>query len=192
MGRHANKKVLNGRLSLSVFQLRRLGYFIGAGAIGSFSWPSALGVSSSRVMVASRIACPVEHISLGYELLDHSGNKEQLNYSISLAATMCNYGGIRYWFICPLQRNDEPCGRRVAVLYLVGRYFGCRQCLGLTYRSQRVGRYIKESDAFYLTTVAIDYGATIKRTYYNQLVTRKQRRFQKIRMRLEKLGILPN
>jgi len=50
-----------------------------------------------------------------------------------------NFGGVRYWFICPLVINGRPCGRRVGKLYLPpgGKYFGCRHCYNLTYRCQK-------------------------------------------------------
>ncbi len=43
----------------------------------------------------------------------------------------------RWWFACPLVVNGRACGRRVRMLYLPpnGRYFGCRGCHDLTYRS---------------------------------------------------------
>ena len=36
-----------------------------------------------------------------------------------------------------LVRNNVACGRRVRKLYLSGRYFGCRHCHNLTYRSRQ-------------------------------------------------------
>jgi hypothetical protein len=47
--------------------------------------------------------------------------------------TACNFGGKRPWFVCP----EAGCGRRVAILYGLGRYFLCRHCLDLVYESQR-------------------------------------------------------
>lgn len=54
---------------------------------------------------------------------------EQVAQEILLDWTPCNYGGLRPWFIC------MTCGRRVAKIYLGGKYFACRLCLDLTYRS---------------------------------------------------------
>jgi len=39
--------------------------------------------------------------------------KTDLDYTIELVTTSCNFGGVRYWFICPLVVNSWPCGRRV-------------------------------------------------------------------------------
>ena len=48
-----------------------------------------------------------------------------------------HFGGVRWWFRCPLAVNKTPCGRRAGKLYLPpgGRYFGCRRCHNLTYTS---------------------------------------------------------
>jgi hypothetical protein len=58
---------------------------------------------------------------------------------IGLLITEPNFGGIRWWFSCPLSKEGKPCKRRVAKLYLPpgGRRFGCRGCHELTYRSCR-------------------------------------------------------
>jgi hypothetical protein len=48
-----------------------------------------------------------------------------------------HYGELRWWFICPLARNDGGPPRRVAKRYLAsgGKYFGSREGYGLTYTS---------------------------------------------------------
>lgn len=68
-----------------------------------------------------------------------SDELEEFDYLINLVTTACNPTGYRYWFLCPLIRNDAPCGKRVAKLYLPpsGRYFGCRTCYDLTYKCQK-------------------------------------------------------
>src|SRR5215218_5276421 len=58
---------------------------------------------------------------------------EDVQEPVPLTWTACNFGGERPWFICPGTR----CGRRVAVLYGLGRYSLCRRCYGLVYESQR-------------------------------------------------------
>jgi len=64
-----------------------------------------------------------------------TGEKTDMNYKAGLVSTPCNFGGRRWWFICPLKRNGHPCLKRVSVLYLDGKYFGCRHCHNLTYQS---------------------------------------------------------
>jgi len=63
------------------------------------------------------------------------GATNDVRLPIRLRATKAPFGGRRWWFICPLIVNGECCTRRVAKLYLRGRYFGCRICHELTYRS---------------------------------------------------------
>ena len=62
---------------------------------------------------------------------------EHMEYPVGLTTTPLPWGGVRWWFVCPLVRNGVPCGRRVGKLYLPpgARYFGCRHCHGLTYMS---------------------------------------------------------
>jgi hypothetical protein len=79
---------------------------------------------------------------------------EALDYLIGLQTTRPRFGGVRWWFTCPLVVNGVPCGRRVGKLYLPpgGRYFGCRECYKLTYQSAqehdaRVGALLKDPGA---------------------------------------------
>ena len=44
---------------------------------------------------------------------------------------------LRWWMTRPLVTDNQPCQRRVAKLHLRNRYFGCRQCLELTYFSSQ-------------------------------------------------------
>jgi hypothetical protein len=63
-----------------------------------------------------------------------TGLKIDSDYRVHLETTRPNYGGIRWWFICPLS------GRRARVLYLPpvgGTTFASRQTFRLAYYSQR-------------------------------------------------------
>lgn len=75
----------------------------------------------------------IDQIRLMYSYQRNGGDSENLNYPVALQTTACHYGGMRHWFTCPA----TGCGRRVAVLYLGGKYFACRHCYRLAYRSQR-------------------------------------------------------
>jgi hypothetical protein len=65
------------------------------------------------------------------------GEPQQEDYRLRLTTTRPRFGGLRWWFICPLGGNGWACGRRVAKLYLPPgcRFFGCRHCYHLTYTS---------------------------------------------------------
>ena len=54
---------------------------------------------------------------------------EEVEQTIYFDETACNYGGTRKWFLCP------NCRKRVAVLAGLGKYFYCRKCYPLPYRS---------------------------------------------------------
>ena len=56
--------------------------------------------------------------------------------AFNITRTACNYGGWRYWFVCP------RCKRRCAILYSYGYpgYFLCRKCHYLTYTSTQEAR----------------------------------------------------
>ena len=64
---------------------------------------------------------------------------ESVDYTVRLATTPLPWGGVRWWFLCPLSKDGCGCGRRVGKLYLPrsGRYFGCRHCYDLIHRSTR-------------------------------------------------------
>jgi hypothetical protein len=77
---------------------------------------------------------PPKCMTLLYRHRSGSGGEwEKVRERVPLEWTPCNFGGERPWFICP----EAGCGRRVAILYGPGRYFPCRHCYDLTYRSRR-------------------------------------------------------
>src|SRR4051794_39502683 len=41
-----------------------------------------------------------------------TGRQEAADYTVRLATTRHRSGGLRWWFLCPLQRGGPPCGRR--------------------------------------------------------------------------------
>jgi hypothetical protein len=58
---------------------------------------------------------------------------EDVQESVLLSWTACNFGGERPWFICA----GAECDQRVAILYGPRPYFLCRHCYDLSYHSQR-------------------------------------------------------
>jgi hypothetical protein len=64
---------------------------------------------------------------------------ERVDYKIQLTTTEPNFGGLRWWFICPLCVNGQACHKRVRKLYLphYAKYYGCRHCYDLAYRSSQ-------------------------------------------------------
>jgi hypothetical protein len=81
-------------------------------------------------------------LRLAYSVRGHDGEWRLLDYSVEIVSTPCHFGGLRYWFTCPLGVNSRLCGRRCRCLYLPygSEYFGCRECHRLTYQSRRMHR----------------------------------------------------
>lgn len=101
----------------------------GTHRLGSLSW------RNGREEVTGRIGYLVDtlepdrpHLRLAYQVRDID-----MDYRVDLDTTRPNFGGLRWWFLCPCS------GRRAAKLHLPpgGRYFAHREVHGLTYTSCR-------------------------------------------------------
>ena len=120
---------------ISIFMLARRGLLSGLKATG-LTWTSSYG-DVTKVTLAINIdeERPNRNLMmLFYALTDsYTGEKIKLEYKVDITDTSCHLGGVRYWFICPVPN----CRRRVGKLYLPSgaKYFGCRHCYDLTYRS---------------------------------------------------------
>ena len=68
-------------------------------------------------------------------------------------------GGVRWWFLCTLTCDGRYCGRRVGKLYLPpgGRYYGCRHCYDLTYKSCQLSHKYERSDRIMASTIGVTY-----------------------------------
>lgn len=62
--------------------------------------------------------------------LEGTDSQKILNDTIKVAKVPCNYGGFRYFALCPI------CQKRVRTLYLCNTLFACRHCLRMGYSSQ--------------------------------------------------------
>ena len=82
----------------------------------------------------SRIGVQTLHDELVLSYIINRGeeDEEHVRESVFLECTPCNFGGYRYWFVCP----GKNCGWRVSKLYGLGRFFLCRDCHNLAYASQ--------------------------------------------------------
>ena len=118
------------------------------GNSGSLTWSqggSVIGSISFQVMGDEK---PTAILLLYTINNSRTSEKRDLNYHVPLQTTRTSWGSLRFWFTCPLSVNGLPCERRVGALYLPpgGRYFGCRYCYDLTYRSSQES---KIWDGFY-------------------------------------------
>ena len=63
----------------------------------------------------------------------------EMDYVVHLVSALPHFGGVRWYFLCPLVHEGRPCLHRGEKLYLPpgGLYFGCRKCYDLTYTSSQ-------------------------------------------------------
>ena len=130
-GRPAERLTVEACLRLDVNQLRRQGY-LRSGVLSRWSWTREGEEIASLEVLGSSGALYLHRIdqrraNFGY------GDGRQIEHAISMAWTLCNYGGSRPWFLCP------NCHHRASKLYLPvgGRHFLCRRCYRLGYESRR-------------------------------------------------------
>ena len=99
--------------------------------------------NEQRVMLTGILFNPLTEMI--YLQCIYPPNGVEHTYTVRLTATPCNFGGVRYWFMCPCYRggtNGSYCNRKVSKLYLPpGMYeFGCRWCHNLTYADRNISR----------------------------------------------------
>jgi len=112
---------------LDINYLNRKGY-LRPGRVSTQRWTYGGQAAGSVQLIAHE-----NSVELDYRHT-YAGKSEHVHYTVQLAYTACNYGGRRPWFLCPAQ----GCGRRVGKLYSAGKYFLCRHCYDLAYRSQNI------------------------------------------------------
>jgi len=144
MGRYYwdKKNTVEESRSVSIAFLGKHDYFCGFRS-GVISWTNCFGEQTSSIGVTVDTAEHDPHVRFQYTNMRRStGEKTECDYKVILVSTPCNFGGVRWWFICPLTTNSVPCGRRVAKLYCPpgAIYYGCRHCYNLSYDSRNEPR----------------------------------------------------
>jgi len=140
MGRwsYSNRWTVEESKSISTKFLNKHHYFDGGVRWGGMNW-SRNGEQTGSIGFTVSTVEGDEYVRFQYTQTDrNTDEKTELDYKVRIVSTLCNYGGRRWWFICPLVVNGYACNRRVGVLYLAsGKYFGCRHCYNLTYESSK-------------------------------------------------------
>lgn len=140
MGRYAysNRLTTNECKSITTKFLNKHHYFNGNLCSGGMRWSRNGEQTGSISFVVSTVKGD-EYIRFQYTQTNRdTDEKTKLDYKVCLDWSSCHFGGLRWWFICPLVVDGCACQRRVGVLYLGGgRYFGCRHCFNLTYQSSK-------------------------------------------------------
>ena len=170
---------------LSIFWLKKNGYLIPkqfGGGVRSGILSLVLGTESTISFILAtnmqEIAGMEDYIKLKYTQTDRlTGEKEDMDFKVSLTTTPCNYGGVRYWFLCPL------CGNQIGVIYSVGKYFGCRKCGNIAYLDQMEGGKFRTGSVSIPDLERAE--KELKRAYYNGKPTRKYRRVIRLNEKLK-------
>lgn len=195
MGRHyySTKTEADCLKKISISFLNKNGFFETALCSKAVSWWRN-GEKTGSITVEYRIDDFYPYLKFIYTQTDNdTGKKEDFDYKVHLTSTPCYFGGLRYWFICPLTVNGKPCGRRVGTLYKNGNYFGCRHCYDLTYSSKNESRSLKRYPAFDILNLyqkIEDLEDKIKHPYYAKRPTKKQRKLEKIYQKILNLSHL--
>ncbi|MFC1630055.1 hypothetical protein ACFL06_00775 [Patescibacteria group bacterium] len=176
---------------LSVFWFKKQGYLDKnrGYSSGVITWSYLSGRNKSSVEFSLErkkwdMSTEETYLTLRYKYTNHfTGEIDHLDYEIRLATSPCNYGGVRYWFVCPY------CNKRVGMLYLVRKYFNCRHCGKIAYLSQMRGGVSRGSSLCLRDVEKLE--EEIKRYYYKDKPTRKHRRLIKMEWKLNNdfLGI---
>lgn len=134
---HSKKNTVEDGLRLNVNQLiqnRKLQ--TGLHLFGSWEWKNNYTgeVTSSMGYELNTTNTNYYWLRLHYTI---SSTQERIDFKVRLTTSRPNFGGLRWWFVCPLIVNGKACNRRASKIYSPpgSRYFGCRHCNDLTYTS---------------------------------------------------------
>lgn len=131
--RHTKKRTTKELLDLNISTLKKANFFqkntIKDGALSwTMSYRGKEPKKIGSIHISSNFIGENRYVTLVYT---YKG-QERIDYKVQITTSRPNYGGERYWFVCP------RCGRMVASLY-GSKYFWCRHCHDLAYKTQQVG-----------------------------------------------------
>jgi len=121
------------------------------------------------------------YIRVTFTQTNRDWEKKSFDYKISLVSTLCNYWGVRWWFLCPCKEN------RCSILYLQGNWiFASRKTLNLCYDDQKKSKRYRYMwylmwDAFVKIEVI---RRTMKYPVRNGKLTKKAQRILKLKQKM--------
>ena len=132
---HFKKATVEESLILSISQLVQRGA-LQANHQYSDTW-SWTRKTDGRYIASVEYFVNTKEMRLPSLRLKYNRGQRDYDYYIELSFTAMQFGGVRWWFHCPLLRKGKECFNRVVKLYRApeSNYFGCRQCQNLTYES---------------------------------------------------------
>lgn len=182
-----SKSIAERSNRLSVFWLKKKNY-LKKGCVyqsGNITWSygdydtNKISINFSINLDINNNLKEINYMNLNYiDTNRYSGEENSMNYDIQLVTTPCRYGGKRYWFICPLSKNGICCGRRVGVIFKIGKWFGCRHCGNIAYSKQMAGGKYRWNGVTIPDVQRAE--KDFKRCYYGGKPTRKYKRYTKL------------
>lgn len=130
-GRRTGMPTVEDGLTLDINRLiRHRNFRPGSRVSGILNWTY---VNSGEKVASISYEASLEHPETAWARLHYTSNGTPKDYRVQIETTACNYGGVRWWWVCPLS------GRRAAKLYLPpgASVFAARKTYRLPYRSQR-------------------------------------------------------
>jgi hypothetical protein len=187
MGRYYydKKDTVEDCSSISISFLKKQGYLSEPCCMsGTISWKNCYDERTGSIGVTISTLDGENYVRFQYTTTNrNTEEKTKYDYKVQLTTTPCNYGGVRYWFICPLSRNGVYCHRRVAKLYKApgAVYFGCRHCYNLSYESRNEPHFARFGGIGYSIKAERLYEELymqIKRWTYKGKPTKKARKLK--------------
>ncbi len=181
MGMYATKHLAEESRDLDTQWLKKNGYFCGYKS-GGIKWTWGYGGESSIGFTVD-VLDDFPNIRLQYTVHSSREERRSMDYSLPLIKVPCNLGGFRWAFQCTLSRNNIYCGRLVYHLYKgYPDYFGCRNCIGIVYNSQRDSgkRFAILGKILDAEREAKEVLKTIHKWHYRGQPTRKVRKYYQI------------
>ena len=130
-GRYSSMPTMESGLTLDLGRLiRQRNVRPGEHVAGSLVWTRT---RSGEKLGEIGYEAQLSNDGLQWVRLHYSVNSVPMDYKVYVEATRCNFGGVRWWWSCPLT------GNRVLKLYLPpgAKKFAARAAYRLPYRSQR-------------------------------------------------------
>jgi hypothetical protein len=175
------KRTTNDLWDLNISWLNEHNYFIGH-KHGGITWTDKWNNKAS-VSFTVRTCTEPNYIEFSYTK-KVNGIKKDFRYKSILLSTACNFGGVRYWFVCPLSKDGLSCKKKVSTLYLGDSGFGCRHCYELTYESRnrpKSGRFYYLNKMWDKDAEAEKLEREIKIRFRNGKPTKKFERLMELR-----------
>ena len=145
-GRSGGRPTVEDGLTIDICMMLRRGWVkAGRAGTGSQTW-SCRGERIASVSHRYDLSDPDQaEMTLFYTRTPRDGPPEKVEQQIRLVYTNPNYGGRRWWMLCPFS------GRRVGKLHLppAGNRFASRLKWRLAYQSQRSARSFRPFDKLF-------------------------------------------